>query len=256
MEKNIIREEYMTYLPADGEKVDNVVLPKIQDVDEDDRPYERAWRYGIETLSDADLLAIILRTGMPGRPVTHICREIMKKCGGSFRRLSQTSPDELSRFRGVGNVKVLQIRAAMEIVKRFNQERVDSAPVINSSSMAAELMMPIIGNEPVEHIYVLCLGQSLRLLKAAEISRGVVSSTVFDVKPVLKAALSVDAQNIMLCHNHPSGNMKPSIADDNITRELKEACGLMKLRFLDHVIVGGGTNELPEYYSYHDNGRL
>lgn len=251
-----LREEFLDYMPAEGEKVEVSQLPKVQDVDEDDRPYERAVKYGISTLSDADLLAIILRTGLPGRPITHICREIMKQFGGSFRKLSQASGDELSRFKGIGNVKVLQLQAVMEIVKRFNQERIDQAPLINSSKAVALLMMPIIGNQPVEHIYALCLSQSLRLIKATEISRGVATATVFDVKAVIKAALAVDAQCIMLCHNHPSGNMKPSPQDDNITRNMKKACEAMSIRMLDHIIVGGGTNTDPEYYSYNDNNRL
>lgn len=252
-----LREEYMEQIVAYGDEVaPGPVLPKVQDVAEDDRPYERAQKYGIHTLSDADLLAIILRTGLPGRPITKICREIMGRFNGKFRKLSQASKEELKEFPGVGDVKVLQIQAAMEIVKRFNNERIDAAPVINSSLAAASLMMPIIGSEPIEHIYALCLSQSLRLIKVAQISKGVATATVFDVKAVLKVALLNNAQCIMLCHNHPSGNMKPSAQDDNITRQLKSACDVMQLRLLDHVIVGGGTPGNPDFYSYNDNGRL
>lgn len=232
------------------------ILKKIKDLDFSERPYEKALAFGISSLSNSDLLAIILRSGTPGSPVTHTCREIMLTYGNMFRTLNRASFDDLKNFRGVGKVKAMQIQAVLEIVKRFNGESMDNSIKISSPEILAKLMTQLIGSDSCEHIYVACLSQSLRLLKLAEISRGLATSSVFDVKPVLKAALSVEAQAIMLCHNHPSGNMATSGPDDQITFSLRDACKAINLRFLDHVIVGGGTIDNPRYYSYHNEGRL
>lgn len=254
----LVSEERIDYggLSADGVDISLPMMPKISDMESCDRPYERAEKYGVSSLSDADLLAIILRSGTPQVPVTSMCRSIMKRCGGKFRTLSQLDIDQLTKFKGVGRIKAMQLLAVMEIVGRFNREAVADSPVINTSDMAARLMMPIIGNDAVEHIYIICLSQSLRLIKVAEISRGSAVASVFDVKAAIRYALNADAQAVMLCHNHPSGQMIPSAQDDGITRQFKEACKLMNIRMLDHIIVGGGTNENPLCYSYHDNGKL
>lgn len=250
-----VKEEDIAYLYNAGEKHERC-LKKIKDLEMSERPYEKAMEFGIESLSNSDLLAVILRSGTPGSPITHTCREIMRTFGNTFRTLNRASFDDLRNFKGVGQVKAMQIQAILEIVRRFNRENMSDMISLRTPDDFAVLMTSLIGAEPVEHIYVACLSQSLRLLKLAEISRGIANASVFDVKPVLKAALSVDAQNIMLCHNHPSGNMEVSPQDDQITFMMRDACKAINLRFLDHIIVGGGTVESPSFYSYHQEGRL
>ncbi len=262
MDRNIIREpdllseEYRDYVSGPGEETETVWNPKVADMEEDDRPYERAERNGVGTLSNADLLAVILRSGQPGYPVTRICRDLMRRFGGRFHALAQCQPEELTSFKGIGKVKAMQLRAIMEIVKRFGTEEAGRSPLVSDPDAAARLMMPVIGHESVEHIYLICLSQSHRLIKLAEISRGTATASIFDLKSAMRTLLLCNAQAVMLCHNHPSGNMVPSPQDTTITRELSEACRLMKIRFLDHIIVGGGTDLQPRYYSYHQEGRL
>lgn len=230
--------------------------PMLRDMEECDRPFERAREHGVGSLADADLLALILRSGVPGTPITESCRRIMRAFSGKFQNLQRASFEELRRFPGIGEVKAMQLLAMMEIIRRVNMESVEDSPRVTSSDAIARLMMPLIGNQSDETIYLVCLSQSLRLKKLTMLTKGVSTASVFDVKHAVRAALLADAQAVMLCHNHPSGQMMPSPQDDKITRDLKEACRLMNIRFLDHVIVGGGSVEQPRFYSYNDNGRL
>lgn len=250
-----VREEDIVYLGVDSEAPE-LNLKRIKDIDASERPYEKAKEFGMASLSNPDLLAIILRSGTPGSPITHTCKEIMRTFGNAFRTLNRASFEDLRSFKGVGEVKAMQILAILEIIRRFNREDLADLIHIKTPQDMARMMTTLIGAEPIEHIYAACLSQSMRLLKLVEISRGLATASVFDVKPIIKAALAVDAQGIMLCHNHPSGNMTPSPQDDRITREISDACRILKIRFLDHVIVGGGSTDNPLFYSYYQEGKL
>ncbi len=256
MGQNILSDNYVAYLKSDEEKGKEAPMPKIRDLDLEERPYEKAEKYGIDSLTDSQLLAVILRTGLPGKPITKICKDMIEECGGKFRRLGALPLEGLMSYDGIGKVKAMQILALMEIIRRYNKEEVGDSPLISNSQEAAKLMMPRIGCEAVENIYVLYLSQSLHLIQAARISTGLVNASIFDVKPIIRLALMLNSTCMMLVHNHPSGNMKPSIQDNRITQDLKNACKFFNLRLLDHVIVGGGSNDAPTFYSYFDSGTL
>lgn len=223
----------------------------VKDWNEEDQPRERAMKYGISTLSTADLWAIILRVGLPGIPITEVCRELMKSNDNSLFRLERRTQAEIETVPGVGPAKALQVLAVMEIVRRYNRETVAEKVIISQSQTIYQVMRSDIGNLAHEEIWALFLGRRNEVICKKRITSGSAVASIFDLKGILKEALLLSAQGLVLCHNHPSGNLIPSPDDDRITRSLREAAKLLDLRMLDHVIVTANG-----YYSYHDSGRL
>ena len=196
--------------------------PTIKERDPEDRPMERAISHGCGVLSVSDLWALVLRTGQPGKPITELCREMMKSVG-TLHTLQRRSRKQLMSFKGIGITKAIQIEAVMELVNRL----------------------------PHEEIWVLYLNRRNQVTSKMMVTSGTATSSVFDLKKILKHALLEDAQGVVMCHNHPSGNLLTSPQDDSITRSLKRACDTMELRFLDHVVITASG-----FYSYRDNGKL
>lgn len=227
------------------------IVRKVKDMDADDQPRERAMKYGISTLSTPDLWAIILRTGIVGKPITELCRDIMRDCGGSLFNLQRRSREEIKHIPGIGDTKALQIEAVMEIAKRFNTEKMSERYQIASSQSIYELMRHEIGNLPHEEVWAIYLNRKNEVIGKSRITTGSSVASVFDVKAILRESLMMRAEGLVLCHNHPSGNLIPSPDDDRITRRMKEGAATMDIRMLDHVIV-----TVNGYYSYNDSGRL
>lgn len=223
----------------------------VKDFDPDDRPREKAIKYGCQVLSTPDLWAIILRTGLVGKPITELCRDLMRECNGKLCDLERLSREQILKVKGLGTAKALQIEAVMELIRRYSREKVGEKLRIQSSKEIFELMRPEIGNLPHEEVWALYLNQRHEVIYKMKITQGSAVASVFDVKKILKEALLRDAQGLAMCHNHPSGNLNPSVQDDQITRKMSEGAKSMDLRFLDHVIVTAGG-----YYSYSDVGRL
>ncbi|MDE6717570.1 MAG: DNA repair protein RadC [Muribaculaceae bacterium] len=230
---------------------EKVQVQRVKDMDTDDQPRERALKYGISTLSTPDLWALILRTGLQGKPVTQLCRDLMRDNDYSLFKLERKSLKEIMATKGIGQTKGLQILAAMEITRRYNREKIGEKYIISSSASIYELMRSEIGNLPHEEIWTIYLGRRNDVIHKKRITSGSATATVFDVKSIVKEALLLEAQGLVLCHNHPSGNLVPSGADDQITQRLKEAARIMDMRMIDHLIVTSSG-----YYSYFDSGRL
>lgn len=248
----IVKEsEERLYTPKapSGEKGEKVATVKEMDVES--QPREKALRHGVGVLSLAELLAIILRTGLTGYPITEICRDLMRVNDNSLHTLERRTHAELLKIRGVGPTKALQLEAILELIRRYCLEKVDANPIVRSAKDIAELMRPRIGNLAHEEIWVICLNQRLEATKISRISSGGTSMSVFDIKLIMKEAILDNASALALCHNHPSGNLRPSTQDDNITHRLAEACKALDLRLVDHVIVTA-----TDHYSYSDNSRL
>lgn len=239
--------------PDSGDKGTAAPRLTIKDLDPCDRPYEKAEKFGCASLAKPDLLAILLRTGLPGKPITKICQELMKDCGNSLTVLQRKGREELMSYDGIGAVKAIQIEAALQLAARLNEETLweDRRPVIRNSTDIFNLMAPKIGNLDHEEIHIVCLSRSNKVEGTYRISSGSATATVFDMKKCLKMAILKNAEGLMLCHNHPSGNMKPSPQDDAMTRSFATACKTLDLNFLDHIIVSTSA-----YYSYRDQGRL
>lgn len=227
------------------------VVKTVKEMDEDQQPREKAEKYGVGVLSVPELWAIILRTGTPGYPITELCRDLMRKNGGLLHKLERRTKQELCEERGIGTTKAIQILAVMEILRRYRREDIPMDEPIRSSSQIYEIMGNEIGNLDHEEIWMLLLNRQNRIIKQVRLTSGTSTSSVFDTKAALKTAILESAEGIILCHNHPSGTLKPSGQDDNLTRDLKEACRFMNIKLLDHVIV------TPKgYFSYNDSGRL
>lgn len=222
-------------------------------MDASDTPREKAEKQGVGALSVPDLWALILRTGSVGNPITELCRAIMRANDGRLTRLERRSRKELLAFKGLGPLKALQIEAVLELIRRYNSEQALENPVITGSRHIFEVMRPHLGHLDHEEVWALILNQRHEVVKLYQASKGGIASSVFDVKMIVKEALLENASCLALAHNHPSGNLRPSPQDDAITKKLKEACTLMDLRMLDHLIV---TSDTSKYYSYHDEGRL
>lgn len=225
--------------------------PTVKDLDPDQQPREKALKHGVGILSTADLWALILRTGTPGNPITALCRDIMRANDGKMHNLMRRSRKELMGIKGIGSTKAIQIEAVMELVRRYQNETIGQRPIIRQSKDIWEIMRHENGNKPHEEIWILLLNRRNEVTGKKCMTTGTMVASLFDVKGIVKEALLSGADGIILCHNHPSGNLRPSIPDDKITASLKKACDLLDLRMLDHVIV-----TTDGHYSYRDEGKL
>lgn len=223
----------------------------VKELDLEDRPREKAMKYGFQALNNAELLAIILKSGTPGRPITVIARELMKQNQNRFTFLERMDDKELLAIKGLGPVKILELRAALELMRRYSAERIGDRIQFRMASDIYEYMRYRIGNLPHEEMWALFIDNSNKLLSHMRVSEGSSVATVVDIKKILRRALSSNAQGIILCHNHPSGVLKPSGPDKSITLKCRDACAIMELRLIDHLIIS-----TDGYYSFHDNGEF
>lgn len=230
---------------------EDVRVLTVKELDDDDQPRVRAKKYGISSLSNAELFALILRVGTRGYPITTLCRDLMKRNENLIGNLERNTLDQLMEIPGVGELKAYQVMAVMEIVRRYGRERVGDRVKISSSSDIYNIMRHEIGNLAYEEMWVIFLNRGNKVIGKMRISSGSSVGTVFDVKKILKNALLAHAEGVALCHNHPSGTLMPSAPDDQVTRKLKSACQQLDLNMLDHVIVTADG-----YYSYADQARL
>lgn len=223
----------------------------VKEMDPDDQPREKAMKHGCKVLPTADLWALILRTGLPGKPITEMCRDLMRACDGRLFNLERMERRQLMAVKGIGATKALQIEAVMEMIRRYCSETVGERVKISSSKDIYEVMRHEIGNLPHEEIWALFLNRANEVIGRERITQGSSVASVFDMRKILKEALLRNAEGLVLCHNHPSGNLTPSPQDDSITRKMKSGCEAMDLRFLDHLIVTADG-----FYSYCDQSRL
>lgn len=216
----------------------------------DDRPREKAMKNGISTLSKSELLAILVGSGNDEETAVDLMKRVLDSCGNSISELSRLSVDDLCTFKGIGPAKAISIVAACELWKR-REGKENEQPCISSSRDMYNFFHPILCDSPVERCYVLLLNRMNRVLDHVLIGTGGLTATLVDIRLVMREALMKRATTIALCHNHPSGNTKPSRDDDKLTENLSQACKVMNIRLLDHIIVTDGA-----YYSYNDEARL
>ncbi len=210
---------------------------RITDLHESERPRERLKSLGPEALSNAELLAILLRTGLPGENVIQIGQRLLQTFGG-LSGLHRVPFEELCAQRGVGAAKAAQIKAAIELGRRLNQKGEDTRPVISDPESAAELISYEMSALEQEHLRVLLLNTRNRLLDICEIYRGSVNSAQVRVAEVFRDAVRRNATAIIVAHNHPSGDPTPSPDDIALTRSLIQAGKLLGIEVLDHLIIG------------------
>lgn len=223
----------------------------INDLAPEDRPRERLLRLGAASLSDAELLAILIGSGTPGENAVLLMQRILVDCKNNLNALGKLSIHELKRYKGIGDAKALTIVAACELGRRRAATRAMERPVLDNALAIYEHMHPIIGELPEEQAWVMLLNQRFQLLHEAQISRGGLTETAVDVRLVIKEAVLANATVIAFVHNHPSGSPLPSRDDDRLTETLHKACQLMRIHMADHVVVADGN-----YYSYREHGKL
>lgn len=223
----------------------------VKEMDPDQQPREKAEKFGCSVLSVPELWALILRTGTQGNPVTELCREFMRANDGSLHRLERRTRRELRDIKGIGTTKSIQIEAVLELIKRYCEEEFPMDESIRDSMQVFKRMRHKIGNLDHEEIWILLVNRGNQVIKEVPLTSGTGTASIFDVKTAIKHALLENAEGLILCHNHPSGNNVPSQQDDAITRNLKKACDLMNLKMLDHLIITANN-----HYSYNDNGKL
>lgn len=216
----------------------------------DDRPREKAIKNGISTLSKSELLAILVGSGNDEESAVDLMKRVLNSCGNSISELAKLSVDDLCTFRGIGPAKAITIVAACELWKR-REENPGEQPCITSSLDLYRYFHPILCDSPVERCYVLLLNNKNRVIDHVLIGTGGFTATVVDIRLVIREALMKRATTIALCHNHPSGSIKPSREDDKLTENLSQACRVMNIRMLDHIVITDGA-----YFSYNDEARL
>lgn len=218
---------------------------------EEDRPREKMMQQGPSALSNAELLAILIGSGNTEDTAVGLMRKVLDRYHHSLNELGKAGIDELCRFKGIGPAKAVTILAASELGKRRMEEAPKDRKQIRSSRDIYELFYPLMCDLPVEECWILLLNQSSKVIDRIRISQGGLASTQVDVRCILREALLKRAVSLVLCHNHPSGNISPSHDDDRLTQAVKQASAVMNIRLLDHLIVTDGA-----YYSYSDEGRL
>lgn len=223
----------------------------IKEWPEDERPREKAFRYGISTLSKAELLAILIGSGTVDESAVELMKRVLASCGNNIGRLARLSVEDLCLFKGIGPAKAISIVAACELWKRRQDDERDRMKRIYSSRNLYEYFYPLLCDKPIEECYVLLLNQMNCIIGHVRIGSGGLTSTAVDIRLVLRSALLKCATGVALCHNHPSGSLHPSIDDDRLTTTLLKACKIMNIRLLDHIILTDGA-----YYSYADEQRL
>ena len=218
----------------------------------ENRPRERLLANGAATLSKAELLAILIGSGEPGRSTVDVMRTILADYGDSLNRLSRASVQELMRYDGIGEARAVTIVAACQLANQRLKEDIPERARISTAQDAAEYLRPHMQDLPVEECKMVLLDVAMKARGCVLLSRGGVASAAVDVREVLRQAILGQASGIILCHNHPSGNLVPSRADDMLTQKVAQACKAVDIRFMDHLIMGEGES----YYSYQENGKI
>ena len=217
----------------------------------DDQPREKLRDKGPDALSHAELLAILVGSGTTGVSAVELMQQILKDCNNNLNTLGKMSIRDLMKYKGVGEAKAITILAACELGKRRQMETPEERPELSTATRVYNHMHPVMQDLDVEEFWVLLLNQAHRLIKKVRISHGGISEVSVDVRIIIREAVLSNATIVIACHNHPSGSIRPSRQDDDLTMSLKRACDVMRLHFMDHVIVADG-----QYFSYHETGKL
>lgn len=217
----------------------------------DDQPREKLRDKGPQALSNAELLAILVGSGYPGVSAVELMQQILNRCNNNLNTLGKMTIRELMEYKGVGEAKAITILAACEFGKRRQQETPEERPDLGTATFIYRHMHPVMQDLDTEEFWALYLNQNHRLIKKVRIAHGGISEVSVDVRIIMREAVLCNATILAVCHNHPSGSLKPSRSDDSLTQSLKRASEIMRLKFLDHVIVTDG-----QYYSYHEMGML
>lgn len=218
----------------------------------EDRPREKLQQKGCQALSDAELIAILLGTGIQGQSAVDLAKEILASAGNNLMELSKKTVIDLTNgFHGIGPAKALTLIAALELGNRKRSAIARKKTFVISSRDAYELLAPLLIDRVYEEFWILILNRANHLIDMKCISEGGIAGTIADPKKIFKLAITQNASGIVLAHNHPSGNLHPSDADIQLTRKMKEGGNILDIQVMDHIIIGE-----ENYYSFADSGRM
>jgi DNA repair protein RadC len=227
---------------------------KIREMPPDERPREKLAAHGASTLSVPELIAILLRTGIPGANAVEVGRRLLKD-HGSLTELSRCSVDELRETAGIGFAKAVELAAAFELGQRLSRE-----VLLKQKLDSPELVHELIGTEMrtlrTESLRVVLLDTRYRLIRVEKVSLGSVNESIAHPREVFRPALIASAYAVIVVHNHPSGDASPSQTDHSLTRRLAEAAELLQIKLLDHIVIGTPTDRSPGYFSFKEAGVL
>jgi len=239
----------LNFAMENGEHYENRIPMRLWA--EDDLPSEKLLMKGSGSLSDAELLSIIIGSGISGENSLEIARNLLSRCGNSLCEFWKISVSDLQKIKGIGQKRAVKICAMFALARRRNESEVILKDKISRSTDAFEIFKSLIGDLPYEEFWILMLSKANKVIKKVRISEGGVSGTVVDPKKIYKIALDHHASSLILGHNHPSGNIQPSEADQKITKKIKECGILLDIAVLDHIIIGD-----DRYYSFADEGGI
>jgi DNA repair protein RadC len=224
---------------------------KITDWAVEDRPREKLIEKGTSSLSDAELLAILICSGTKDKSAVDLGRELLTLASNNLNTLGKLTITDLKKLHGIGTARAVTIAAALELGRRRKLAESPHVPQIKCSKDVADIFQPLLSDLAHEEFWILFLNRSNKVINRMKLSQGGISGTVTDVRIVMKKAIEYLASGIIVCHNHPSGNLNPSESDSRITQKIKEAGSLMDIQLLDHLIISD-----KDYYSFADNGLL
>jgi DNA repair protein RadC len=224
---------------------------KITDWAVEDRPREKLINKGSNSLSDAELLAILISSGTKDKSAVDLGRELLLMVNNNLNSLGKLTIADLTKLHGIGLARAVTIAAALELGRRRKLAEGPEIPQIKCSKDVFDLLSPVLSDLPHEEFWILFLNRSNKVTNRMKLSQGGISGTVTDVRMVMKKAIEYLASGIIVCHNHPSGNLNPSESDTRITQKIKEAGNIMDIQLLDHLIISE-----KDYYSFADNGLI
>jgi len=223
----------------------------IKDLSEEDRPREKLLQNGVSALSNAELLAIVLGSGNREQSAVDLAKEMLNNSDNDLNKFGRLSLSDLTQFKGVGEAKAIAVIATLELGRRRKLSEVSKLQAIRGSKDVFEIFNDILTDLDYEEFWAIFLNRGNKILKKYKVSQGGLSGTVTDVRLIVKEAILQLASGIILVHNHPSGNLKPSEQDIELTKKISDAAKYFDINVLDHLIIGGGN-----YYSFADDGVL
>ena len=218
---------------------------------EEDRPREKMMKKGADALSEAELLAILIGSGNREETAVELMRRILSTCDNNLNELARWSVSDYARFKGMGPAKSITIMAALELGKRRKLQEAKERTLVNCSRSIFELFHPLLCDLPQEEFWILLLNQACKVIDKVRISTGGIDGTYADVRSMLREALLQRATQLVLVHNHPSGNCNPSQSDRQLTQHVQQAARTMNIRLTDHVIIAD-----DKFYSFADEGLI
>ncbi|AZB26135.1 JAB domain-containing protein [Chryseobacterium bernardetii] len=218
---------------------------------EDDRPREKFLQKGKNALSDSELLAIIMGSGSREESVLELARKILASVNNNWHQLSLLSVKDLTKFKGIGEAKAISIITALEIGRRRAGQEIQERPVIGNSHDAYSILKNQLSDLRTEEFWAIFMNNSNKVIHTSQLTQGGISQSIVDVRVLFKTALENFSTGVIIAHNHPSGSMKPSKEDLNITQKIKEAGKVLSIQLLDHIIITQHS-----YFSFSDAGLL